>query len=129
VAPSRRHRAALVSRTSVLERSHAPGMQSIFRASKAVMVAALIMLRPATIQARSTPKRLRRRVITGSRVVIPGPSPRAGIGGIAGPQEGGDGPVPLVQHDARDHMGELRSEVLGMAVLARRGATVAPGIQ
>ena len=39
------------------------------------------------------------------------------IGGIARPQERGDRRVPLVQHDAQHHLGELWAEVLGVARL------------
>ena len=70
------------------------------------MVAALIMPRSATTQARSTPKRLRSRSITGSRVVTSAVLP--------GQQEGGDRPVLLIQHDAEHDLVELRAEVLGM---------------
>lgn len=44
---------------------------------------------------------------------------------FAGPQEGGDRPVLLVQHDAQYDLSELRAEVLGMIPLAECGAAVA----
>jgi len=51
------------------------------------------------------------------------------IGSIAGPQEGGNRPVALIQHDAQHDLSELRAEVLGMAALAQRGAAMAFEIQ
>jgi hypothetical protein len=51
------------------------------------------------------------------------------IGRIAGPQEGGDRPVLLVQHDTQHDLRELRAKVLGMTALTQRGTTAAFEIQ
>src|ERR1700722_20528088 len=54
------------ARTSRLVRSRTPRMYSIFSASRAAMVSALIMPRSATMQASRIPKRSRRRLTTGN---------------------------------------------------------------
>ncbi len=51
------------------------------------------------------------------------------VRGVAGPEEGGDRPVLLVQHDAQHDLVELRAVVLGRAALTQRGATAALEIQ
>jgi hypothetical protein len=54
---------------------------------------------------------------------------RSDICSVAGPQEGGNRPVLLVQHDAQHYLIELRTEVLGVATLTERGAAAAFEIQ
>ncbi len=71
-------------------------------ASSSATVAALIMPRSATMQARRMPNRVRRRSITGNSV--------GDIGGVTGPEEGGDRPVVAIQHDATYHLVQLRTE-------------------
>ena len=44
------------------------------------------------------------------------------IGGVAGPEEGGDGPIILIQHDAQNDLMQLRAEILRVA----RRPSVAP---
>jgi hypothetical protein len=80
------------------------------------MVAALIMPRSATIRALD-PEAAAQPLDDGQQ--------GGDIGGIAGPREQGDRPIPLIQHDAEHHLRELRADVLGMAALAERGAAVA----
>ena len=47
---------------------------------------------------------------------------RGDVGGVAGPEEGGDGPIILIQHDAQHDLMQLWSEILRVAPSAQRGA-------
>src|SRR5260370_21180519 len=109
-----------ILRTTASERSRAPRMYSSLRSSSPAMVAAEIMPRSATTQTRPIEKRCRKRSMTGSSVVTSAVLP----GHIPGSKPG-DRRAFAVDDETEDHLLQVGSIVLGIAVLAERLAALA----
>src|SRR5512132_380967 len=100
------------SRTSLSLRSRTPRMYRSRRAASSATVSALIMPRSATTHTRAMAKRRRIRSITGISVVT--------LGGVARPHLRAHWPPIAIEQHGEDHLPQVRTMILAVAVLAQR---------